>query len=104
QWSDCHVIVAVSGGADSVALLLGLHRLWREGPGRGQMWVAHYNHHLRGAESDRDQQWVAELCQQLGVGFHTESAPTAGSLASEERARNARYEFLQRVAEQVGAR
>ncbi len=104
DWDDCHVVVALSGGADSVALLGGLRQLRREGSGRGELWAAHYNHRLRGTESDLDQQWVVDLCNRLGIRWITESAPEAGELASEELARNARYEFLQRAAEQVGAR
>jgi tRNA(Ile)-lysidine synthase len=68
------------------------------------LWAAHYNHRLRGPESDGDQQWAAELCDKLQIGYLTEAASGAGSLASEEQARDARYEFLQRAAEQVGAR
>ena len=58
------LLVAVSGGADSVCLLRALHMLGCE------CIVAHCNFHLRGEESDRDEQFVRRLCQQLGVKLH----------------------------------
>ena len=54
-------LVAVSGGADSVVLLRVLLELGM------QCTVAHCNFHLRGAESDRDENFVTALCQNLGV-------------------------------------
>ena len=56
-----HVIVGLSGGADSTALLLVLQNLGYK------CTAVHCNFHLRGAESDRDQQFVTELCKELGV-------------------------------------
>ena len=58
------LLVAVSGGADSTALLHCLCRLKRD------CVVAHCNFHLRGAESDRDQSYVEELCRQHGVSLN----------------------------------
>ncbi len=91
------VIVAVSGGADSVCLL---HCLLDLSSGYNlQLLVAHFNHNLRGAESDEDQHFVEELCQRLGVELRTGSArireiaqKRKGSL--EEICRQSRYEFL----------
>src|ERR1044072_8230011 len=60
------VIVGVSGGADSVALLLGLDELVRVGKIDGQIIVAHLNHKLRGSNSDTDARWVASLAHELG--------------------------------------
>ena len=59
------VLCAVSGGADSVYLLCRLCEL-RESLGL-RVWAAHYNHCLRGAESDRDEAFVRSLCAGLGV-------------------------------------
>src|SRR6185437_13890664 len=70
------VCVAVSGGADSVALLLALIDL-RHDLGI-VLSVAHYNHGIRGAESDADQQFVADLARSHKLQFHSAKgdAPT----------------------------
>jgi tRNA(Ile)-lysidine synthase len=105
RWSDLTVLVAVSGGADSVALLRALHALRKPGPGR--LVVAHFNHGLRGADSEADQRFVSELCQTLLLDCHT-GRPTSQLLPAgeglEAAARNARYEFLCATAAQLGAR
>jgi tRNA(Ile)-lysidine synthase len=88
--------VAVSGGADSVALLHILRGLWSD------LVVLHVNHHLRGEESDGDETFVRELAQSLSLEILVEHAiPGAGNL--EQEARRARREFflrcgLERVA------
>ena len=106
-WHDIHVLLAVSGGADSVAMLHALVRLKTEGGGR--LEVAHFNHHLRGEESDADEAFVAELAARLGVACHVGHASEQlwngnrpGSI--EATARTARYDFFRRTAEQRGAR
>ncbi len=94
------VLCACSGGADSTALL---HLLCHtEGIA---VVCAHFNHCLRGAESDRDEAWVRALCETLGVPFVCESADVAAWAAEnrmglEEAARTLRYAFLERAAEQ----
>ena len=95
-------LAAVSGGADSVALLAAL----REQLPAGRLVVAHLNHNLRGAESDADAAWVAELCTRWGLPLIAESLPVASLSAAwgvgcEEGARRARYEFLERTARQA---
>ncbi len=97
------ILLALSGGADSVALL---HVLRELGPRlRLRLAAAHLNHRLRGAESDRDEDFVRGLCAELGVELVVERArgldPRASNL--EERARRARYEFLARAACRLGA-
>jgi tRNA(Ile)-lysidine synthase len=105
-WRDLTVLVAVSGGADSVALVRTLAAIRADGPGR--LCVAHFNHRLRGAESAGDEAFVVELCRQLRL--HCEVGHAAASFADvagatlEEAARDARYEFLRRTAERLGAR
>lgn len=105
-WRDLTVLVAVSGGADSVALLRGLAEIRLAGPGR--LIGAHLNHCLRGAESDADEQFVVELCRSLGLGCEVGRADAtlvaAGSDGLEAAARTARYCFLQAAAERLGAR
>lgn len=107
QWGDVTVLVAVSGGADSVALLRGLSQL--RAAAEGRLVVAHFNHKLRGAESDADQAFVEELAREVGVELIREAASTNlgaqhGGEGLEGAARQARYEFLSRAASQCGAR
>jgi len=89
--------VAVSGGADSVALLHVLHGL-----ARYEITVLHVNHQLRGAESEGDEAFVRELAAKLGLPIKVKQAPI-GSGNMEQLARNARRAFffetgLQRIA------
>jgi len=97
------MLVGISGGADSVALVHALLEL-RE---RFHLKVAggHLNHRIRGAESDRDEQFVRQMCARLGVELVVERAEglDAGSANLEERARDERYRFLNRAADSVGA-
>lgn len=91
------VVAAVSGGADSVAMLLCLKELQEEFG--FSLCCAHFNHRLRGAESDADEAFVKELCARLGVEFRAgggEISPAGRGL--EDAARQARYGFLHSVA------
>ena len=95
--------VAVSGGGDSVALLLLLLEL-RDKLGIVPS-VAHFNHQLRGRASDGDEKFVAELAAKHGLPFHVERANIAAAARSgrvnlEEAARRARNAFFSRLAEQ----
>lgn len=92
--------VAVSGGADSVALLLLLEDL-RERLGI-QLAVLHFNHRLRGAESDADEDFVRELAKAHGLDFHVDHANVAAEAKTvranlEDTARRLRYAFFERV-------
>jgi tRNA(Ile)-lysidine synthase len=60
----CHIVAAVSGGADSTALLVALKELRADG---FEVTAAHVNHHLRGAESDADEAFVRDLCDRLSI-------------------------------------
>src|SRR5260370_18420894 len=72
---SARVAVAVSGGPDSVCLL---HVLAELAPEYGiQLSVAHFNHGLRGAESDEDERVVADLAAGMGLPFHYSPAPGA---------------------------
>ena len=87
------VICAVSGGADSVALLFGFYLL-KEKLGIS-LEAAHFNHHLRGAESDRDEAFVWEFCDRYDIPLHIGSAEVKpGKKGLEAAARDARYAFL----------
>ena len=61
QIEPCTIIAAISGGADSTALLLALIDL------EFDVVAAHCNHHLRGDESNGDESFVRDLCERLGV-------------------------------------
>ena len=93
-------VVAVSGGADSVALLRALHTC------HAALTVAHVNHQLRGEESDADEAFTRDLCVQLGVACRVRSADVTALAAGdnlESTARRVRYEFFAEVANEVGA-
>ncbi len=88
-----HVICAVSGGADSVALLFGMYLL------REKLCItlsaAHFNHRLRGAESDRDEAFVRELCARYDIPLTVGSTQVvSGKKGLEAAAREARYDFF----------
>lgn len=100
QWRDVTVLVAVSGGADSVALLRALLEVRQ--PGEGRLIVAHFNHALRGAESDGDQAFMEELAARLGLAVVV--GRREGEGATEESLREARYAFLRLQSGVCGAR
>jgi len=87
--------VAVSGGADSVALL-GLLREARDRLGI-VLSVVHYNHRLRGGESDADARFVQELAAAQEVSFLTASAETLHEANVEALARQDRYGFFEQL-------
>jgi len=92
--------VAVSGGADSVALLRLLHGL-RKRLGIALV-VVHFDHRLRGAESEADAEFVAELARELKLEFVADREDVAAAAARhkwniEDAARRLRYAFLERV-------
>lgn len=87
------VICAVSGGADSVALLFAFYLLKEKL--RIQLEAAHFNHHLRGEESNRDEEFVRQLCDRYDVPLHVGSGEILpGKKGLEAAARDARYAFL----------
>lgn len=101
------VLVALSGGPDSLSLL---HVLWAEREARGLASVeaAHLDHGLRGDESAAEAAWVAAWCQERGIPCHVGRADVV-SLARErkrskqEAARAARLAFLEETAARTGA-
>lgn len=93
---DRRLLVAVSGGADSVALLRVLHQLGYA------CEVAHCNFHLRGEASDRDAAFVRNLCRDLGVPFHlrdfaTETFARSQAVSVEMAARDLRYQWFDQL-------
>ena len=97
------ILVAVSGGADSVALLHALLAMRRKF--HFELAAAHLNHGLRAAESDRDEAFVRALCASTGIVLTVECAQGLQKARSnlEARARAARHAFLRATAERIGA-
>jgi tRNA(Ile)-lysidine synthase len=95
-------VVAVSGGADSVALFRGLLEA-----GFGALTVAHFNHRLRGDASDADETFVHDLATRLGLPVRSTRADVATAAVGdnlEATARRLRYGWLADVARAVNAR
>ncbi len=101
--------MALSGGADSVALLRAMAEAKRKHGGKGELFALHFNHHLRGAESDGDERWCSELCRKLEISlqiFHGNVAARAATDGDgiEAAARQERYTLLTAAAEARGVR
>jgi tRNA(Ile)-lysidine synthase len=101
-----HIVVAVSGGPDSVCLLSILLSLAKEFD--LTLHIAHLDHAFRGKESADEALFVAELAKKLGIPATIEKIDVPAfcqerGLSSQEGARTVRYGFLERVAETVGA-
>ena len=97
------IVVAVSGGADSVSLLLAMHDLKKRKKLGQRMVAAHLNHGLRGAESDADEEYVRHLTTVLGVELVVGHANVSRDGNLEQNSRNARYDFLSRTAKNLQA-
>ncbi len=89
------IVCAVSGGADSVAMLRALCILAREL--QVTVFACHLNHGLRGEESDRDEEFVVSLCEDLNIPLYCECVKIEGERGIEEKARNIRYEFFEKA-------
>lgn len=99
---DGKYLVALSGGADSVTLLWVLHELGY------QIEACHCNFQLRGAESDRDEQFCVQLCEQLAIPLHrihfdTRLYAEVHKESIELAARNLRYRYFAQLKEDVEA-
>lgn len=93
---------ALSGGADSVALLLSLHLLGYKAE------AVHCNFHLRGEESDRDERFCISLCKKYGIKIHivhfdTKEYAKLHKVSIEMAARNLRYSYFERLRADMGA-
>lgn len=104
------LVVAVSGGPDSLCLLGTLLALREQGiaSAPGETIVAHLDHRVRGAEGERDAAWVATFARELGLRCELGSADVpalarAEGRSLEDAARHARYAFLRRIAAETGS-
>lgn len=94
------VLLALSGGADSSALL---HLLHKDAKQNGfTVHAAHFNHHIRGEEAERDEQFCENLCAQLYIPFHLGEADVpalakAHGNSIEAEAREQRYSFFENI-------
>ena len=95
-------LVALSGGADSVALLLALKKLGYN------IEAAHCNFHLRGEESDRDEDFCKNLCRELDIKLHlahfdTQTNASLHGISIEMAARNLRYNYFESLLKDINA-
>ena len=95
-------LVALSGGADSVALLMVLHELGY------QLEGVHCNFHLRGEESDKDEDFCKNLCERYGITLHiahfaTKEYAEDHKISIEMAARHLRYDYFEKLRKDVGA-
>ena len=105
---DCDsVLCALSGGADSVCLL---HALWTLSKARGfRLCAAHFDHGIRGEEAKRDAAFAEELCAKLVIPFlggegDVPQYAKQRHLGTEEAARQLRYDFLEKAADELSCR
>ena len=101
------VIVALSGGADSVCLLHNFSTLCKKY--NLKLMACHINHHLRGKESDKDMKFCMELCRQNDIEIFVKEADVDAlskeqKLSHEECGRNVRYEFFNSLSEKYNAK
>lgn len=98
---ESQVLAAVSGGADSVAMLC----LFLAYMPTARIHVAHVNHGIRGAEAQRDADFVRDLCNRFHVTYHVKEVDVPGiskatGVGIEETARRERYRFLQDLSKE----
>ncbi len=100
------IVIGVSGGADSVSLLLATQELLELKKLGLRLVAAHYNHHLRDGESDADEEFVRHITAGRKIEFSVGHADPSDGISGgdiEQKARLARYAFLSTTAEGVDA-
>lgn len=101
--SGATVVIAVSGGADSLSLLLAIDELRRSAKLELHVVAAHYNHLLRGAESESDESFVRDLCLDRRIELSIGSSTVRHQSNIEQAARVDRYKFLRKTADNLRA-
>lgn len=102
-FEDKTFVVAVSGGADSVSLALALNDLKQRKKLNLRFVIAHFNHNLRGKESDEDEKFVKKLAEKFGFELALKKGNVSKEGNLEQNARIARYGFLTETAENLNA-
>lgn len=105
-FSDETIIIAVSGGADSTSITFALHELKQRNKIKNDFVIAHFNHKLRGRESDDDAEFVKNLANNLQFKYVEGEADLQPKKNEnlEQWARNKRYEFLLHTAEKENSK
>jgi tRNA(Ile)-lysidine synthase len=101
--ADETIVVAVSGGADSLSLLLALHDLLSRKKLDLRIVTAHFNHKLRGRESDADEEFIKQFASDRGFELALGHGAIGEKGNTEQNARRSRYDFLSRTAENLKA-
>lgn len=103
-WEDSKIVIALSGGPDSVALTLALWEAAKRGVLPSPIGTAHFHHGLRGEDADEDAAFSAHLSAQLGLPCAIGIGTVRHSPYSpNDAARQARYSFLTEIAQEWGA-
>ncbi len=106
-FDDETIVVAVSGGADSVSLAIALNDLKTRKKLNLRFVIAHFNHNLRGEESKQDAKFVKDLAEKIGFEFVSGISEDEFQISKkgnlEQNARIARYDFLLETAENLEA-
>ncbi|MDT8715752.1 tRNA lysidine(34) synthetase TilS [Clostridium sp. 19966] len=100
------VVVALSGGPDSICLIDILNKL--KGKYDIELFAAHLNHCLRGEEADADEQYAKEFCSERNIAFYSKRVDInklvkEKNISSETAGRQARYEFFNELKDKIGA-
>lgn len=101
---DVTIIVAVSGGADSLSLLLAMHELRQRKKLAVRLVAAHFNHGIRDGESDADEEFVRKLASERKIELAVGHGKVTREGNLEQNARLARYEFLNTTTKNLKAR
>jgi tRNA(Ile)-lysidine synthase len=83
--SEDRILLAVSGGADSVVMAAVIHRIQLDRPVCRGLAIGHVNHHLRGSESDADEQFVRQLADQWDLPVLVRSVDVAAQRRSHKQ-------------------